>query len=311
MIDVAASHPSTAEVLAQGWCGLAWTPWVPLEQRAIRDTAPRQPGVYRVRRAGAATRRLVYVGQTGRNLRERLQALAKGTQGETCPFNDPHTAAPHLWLLRQHEGAGFEASCAPVAGDGPTLRGTEDMLLWRHRVETGGATEANHGRFYPGYGRPTNRWIGRAAAGSRVPGRPAAPLGAGSTGIDFARHHPVLQGQGGPLEAAWWQRAPLTGRRDWPTGPAVYGVYERDATEPVYLGETGNLPGRVLAHARVPWSLREPWLAWLSLPADTPKPVLRELESDLLGWHFWHAGRPPRAQYSALLRAGPSREKEA
>jgi hypothetical protein len=48
-------------------------------------------------------------------------------------------------------------SCAPVPGDVQILRGTEDMLLWRHWIETGLATEANYGRFYPGYARPTNR----------------------------------------------------------------------------------------------------------------------------------------------------------
>ena len=36
---------------------------------------------------------------TGRTLRERLLALAAGVNAEQCPFNDPHTAAPHLWLL--------------------------------------------------------------------------------------------------------------------------------------------------------------------------------------------------------------------
>jgi hypothetical protein len=38
-------------------------------------------------------------------------------------------------------------------------------------------------------------------------------------------------------------------------------------------------------------------LAYLPLAGGTPKHVLRELESDLLGWHFWHTGRAPIAQY--------------
>jgi hypothetical protein len=96
-----------------------------------------------------------------------------GVNAEYCPFNDPHTAAPHLWLLRRFDGAAFAFSCASVRGTVQILRGTEDMLLWRHRIKTGLSTEANYGRFYPSYARPTNRWIVRKgdSAGSRTPGR--------------------------------------------------------------------------------------------------------------------------------------------
>src|SRR5687768_5332250 len=36
--------------LDEGWCGLSWTPWTPLERQAVRHTTPTLPGVYRVRR---------------------------------------------------------------------------------------------------------------------------------------------------------------------------------------------------------------------------------------------------------------------
>jgi hypothetical protein len=79
------------------WCGLAWTPWAALERQAIRQIAPRKvAGVYRVRHQGDGPTRLTYIGQTGRGLRERLLSLAAGANAEDCPFNDPHTAAPHL-----------------------------------------------------------------------------------------------------------------------------------------------------------------------------------------------------------------------
>ena len=139
------------------WCGLPWTPWVTLKREAIRQVALTLPGVYRIGREENELVQLAYIGQTGRGLRKRLRALAAGANAESCPFNDPHTAAPHLWLLRHHGGAQLEFSCAPVRGEVQALRGTEDMLLWRHRIETGLSTEANYGRFYPGYARPTNR----------------------------------------------------------------------------------------------------------------------------------------------------------
>ncbi|MFL5288298.1 MAG: hypothetical protein ACJ8AW_46925 [Rhodopila sp.] len=153
------------------WCGLAWTPWAALERQAIRQTAPTVLGVYRVRRHGDGPARLTYVGQTGRGLRERPLTLAADVNADDYPFNDPHTAAPHLWLLRRLDGAQLECSCAPMPGTVQILRGTEDMLLWRHRIETGFSTEANYGRFYPDYARPTNRWIVRKgdSTGSRTP----------------------------------------------------------------------------------------------------------------------------------------------
>lgn len=296
--DSASKQPSGA-----AWCGLTWTPWVPLEREAIRRTAPGLPGVYRIRRAGGQPGRLVYVGQTGRKLRERLLSLAAGTNAEACPFNDPHTAAPHLWLLRELEGARLECSCAPLAGDVRILRGTEDMLLWRHRIEAGVSTEANHGRFFPGYARPTNRWIVRGgASGTRAPGRRAEPLGDGAPAVDFSTSRPPLAGPGAPLDAPWWRHSPLTDFGSLPPGPAVYAIHERASREPAYVGETASLPSRAASHAAASWPLAEPTIAFLPLPAGTPKHVLRELESDLLGWHFAVVGKAPALQYADAAR---------
>lgn len=40
-----------------------------------------------------------------------------------------------------------------------------------------------------------------------------------------------------------------------------------------------------------------PKIAYILLPDGTPKHVLRELESDLLGWHFFLTGWAPVEQY--------------
>jgi hypothetical protein len=297
----AQTHPSL--IMDEGWCGLNWTPWAPLEREAIRQTAPALPGVYRIRHASGTPQRFIYVGQTGRTLRERLSALASGANAGACPFDDPHTAAPHLWLLRQLDDARFECSCAPVEGDVQLLRGTEDMLLWRHRVETGLSVEANYGRFYPGYARSTNRWIVRGGAlGARTPGRRAEPFADQTRGTDFSGSRPALTGAGWPLEAPWWHRSPLTASRSLSPGPAVYVIHERNAAEPAYIGETSSLPGRAAVHSASLWPLVEPTIAYLPLPAGTPKHVLRELESDLLGWHFSLKGRAPALQYAERAR---------
>jgi hypothetical protein len=234
----------------------------------------------------------------------RLLALAGGVNADECPFKDPHTAAPHLLLLRRLDGTRLECSCATIAGDMQVLRGTEDMLLWRHRIETGLSTEANYGRFYPGYARPTNRWIARGRwSDARTPDRRAVPLTEDSTPNDFSVSRPALQGPADLLDAHWWQRVPLSDAPSLPIGPAVFCVYDHGEGEPVYVGETSELPARAASHAAAAWPAPEPWLAYLSLPQGTPKHVLHELESDLLGWHFWRTGRAPAAQCKGRPRA--------
>ncbi len=113
-----------------------------------------------------------------------------------------------------HRISGFYGTVAALSLNAPapprcgaliqTLRGTEDMLLWGHRIETGLSTEANYGRFYPSYARPTNRWIRKArGAEGRTPGRIAQPLPIGVAPPDFALVTPPLQGHGGVLQAPW------------------------------------------------------------------------------------------------------------
>ncbi len=67
------------------------TLWVELESKEIRRTAPAVPGVYCIRSKDRSPNHLIYIGQTGRTLLERLLALASGVNGEECPFNDPHS----------------------------------------------------------------------------------------------------------------------------------------------------------------------------------------------------------------------------
>ncbi len=257
-------------------------------------------GLYRVRRQGAAGAPLVYVGQTQRGLRQRLLALARGVEGAECPFNDPHTAAPHLWLLRHIDSVGLECSCAPVEGDSRLLRAVEDYLLWRHRVEAGAPTEANFGRFYRGYSRSTNRWV--VTSRGRMPGRRATPLAQDVDAMDFALSHPALLGEGRLLQVSWWQRCPLAEAAVLPSTPAVYAIHDEGALTPIYIGQTSALAARVRAHTAATWPVERPVLSYLLLPDGTPKHVLHEVESDLLGWHFAIEKAPPALQYARASR---------
>ena len=171
------------------------------------------------------------------------------------------------------------------------LRGTEDMLLWRHRIDVNQSTVANYGRFYAGYGRPSNRGDGRMAA----------PLKAGAPEVNFkAIHLPALNGQVGVLGASFWERCPFADAvalRALPDTPAVYCVHDKGLTQVYYIGQTMHLRGRARVHAATRWPIPDLWLSYWTRPPGTPKHVRLELESDLCGWHFSQNGWAPAMQY--------------
>jgi hypothetical protein len=68
--------------------------------------------MYRIQPVGG--HELVYIGQTGRSLRERLMTLRRHSMAIEMPFNDPHTAAPSLWALHDAEHMEFACSAAPT-----------------------------------------------------------------------------------------------------------------------------------------------------------------------------------------------------
>jgi hypothetical protein len=142
----------------------------------------------------------------------------------------------------------------------------------------------------------------------------AVPLKAGAPQIDFkATHLPALNGQAGVLRANFWERCPLTtvaspvglmdvedaaAFRALPDAPAVYCVHDKGLMQVYYIGETLKLRSRARAHAARRWPVPDdPWLSYWSMPPGTPKHVLRELESDLCGWHFSQNGWAPVVQY--------------
>jgi hypothetical protein len=273
--------------IASDWCDLEWTSWHPLDADHVRTTAPGCPGVYRIRRA-RETKRLAHIGQTGRTLQKRVTELTKSAHQDECPYNDPHTAAPHFWLMTRFEGAQLEFSCAPVAGDQATRRGIEDVLLWRHRLKNRCSTEANHGRFYPGWSRPSNK----------KEGRKAAPLPGGRQGPNFDISASALEGNDCILSASWWSHSAFSEVRALPNEAAIYCVFDGAAIErgPLYVGETFKLKNRAMSHQRSRWPAASPTFAYRIYPG-APKHFLHELECDLLGWHFWRSRSAPCCQY--------------
>jgi hypothetical protein len=161
-------------------------------------------------------------------------------------------------LLSRLDGALLEFSCTPVQGDRGVLRGTEDILLWRHRVENRCSTEANYGRFFPGWSRRTRHWVKRS--GNNTKGRRAVLLPQGQQPPNFDATEVALQEDGSVPSAPWWERAALSGAGKLPSAPAIYCIFDsaQSEPEPVYVGETSRLSARAASHLAARWPMRDP-----------------------------------------------------
>jgi len=275
---------------------LTWSAWVSFRtQHDAFSTLPTNPGVYRVRPVGH--NQLIYIGQTGRSLRERVRTLCLRTLDAKMPYNDPHTAAPNLWAWRDAEGWDYEASVAEADVADADRQGMECLPLWQYRLEAGESTLANHGRFHPHYSKSGSRASGRRG-GRLLPGK-VNPSGGPSL-------PPLLQ-KGQPMGGDWmgltwsgWAFLASNGCSAAPPSPGVYRIAQHD--DVVYVGESGDLRGRLQTHARS-W---DPAAEFSSVATPQAGEVHQrhELENDLIGGFFAERGRSPLRQFG---RSGPAR----
>jgi len=282
--------------LSHDWCRLAWTPWAPFKvQHPLFSLLPLGPGVYRVRPVGQS--RLVYIGQTGRSVRGRLGDLCRTTLRNPLimPFDDPHTAAPSLWALKEAEGMDFECSGAPVAVPKQVREAMECYLLWQYRLESGESTLCNHGRFHPRYLKSGVRKSG--VVGRRLHDEdPINPAGGPSAA--------PLQPQGHPADSAWagreWSNLrPLTPRNivSIPPRPGLYKLLAAGCQEALYIGQSRNLRSRLSSHSRKPWRDETVLFSFSALANNTLPHQLRELENDLIGAYYEQTCKAPVFQF--------------
>lgn len=263
---------------------MAWTPWRSLS--APRRALPSGGGLYRVRAQGVPG--LVYVGQTGRDLRQRVGALARNVyrDEDDPPWNDPHTAAPALWAFRWEDGMAFEVSVAELGVEKAERQCVEDFLIYGHRVQLGRTTLANLGRMHPWWTRPTNRFQGRP------PTRRAAPVAYPSLPVAVGDADPAAPSWLGlawtPFEA-WSSLAPLD-------EPGVYRIKQGD--EVVYLGESTQLASRLRTHSNAP-QFAGCCASFHRMP-DVMDHHLREREVDLIGAYYAVKRRVPLHQYRPM-----------
>ena len=277
------------------WCGFTWSEWVPFNEfSGRREALPAKPGVYRVRPADGDY--LMYIGQTGRTLRQRLSELSKYRKApELMPYNDPHTAAPSLWAWRDATGLDFECSGAPLptTTDAPTREVIECYLLWQYRLEYGSSTLCNFGRFHPNYQKSRGRSSGQR--GGRLPDGTVNPAGGPSL--------PPLQPAGSPCSANWmslsWSefhalRRPL----DIPRRPGLYRIMSVEDDDVIYIGESADLRARLSTHAQKEWGVTGVAYSYVACPGDILPHQLKEWENDLIAGYYVKEKRAPAHQFT-------------
>lgn len=137
---------------ALDWLDFEWADWQSLNPSSgFLSSASTNEGLYRVRHPQYDG--LVYIGETGRSTRGRIRSLARRTYDEEMPFRDPHTAAPCLWAIRDHDGPALEFSWTTPeqATEKQSRMGIEAALIALHRRDVGHSPTANFGRIIEGY----------------------------------------------------------------------------------------------------------------------------------------------------------------
>jgi len=275
------------------WCDLSWTDWIPFT--ATREgfgEIPRTSGVYRVRPVEKDF--LMYIGQTGRSLHERLNDLRRNTLKPIMPFNDPHTAAPSLWAWRDAEGYFYECSAATLLSKKSERIGWECYLLWNYRLLSGSSTLCNFGRFHHKYWKSTNRKQNQR--GGRLPD--------GEINISGGPSLPPLQQKGNPGDTNWmglgWSEK-ISLKKDSMTGvPHLAGFYllvDQSTDELVYIGQSKDVHTRLLSHSTKYWDGRELEFAFNTQNSSILPHNLKELENDLIGCYFAVNRKLPRYNY--------------
>jgi hypothetical protein len=278
------------------WLSLEWSPWLSLDpDDGDLSTLSTEEGLYRVRHP--AYDHLVYIGETGRSIRGRVQALARGTYASEMPYRDPHTAAPCLWAINDEHGPDFEVSVATPerATEKQDRKATEEALIALHRREFERSPVANFGRIIPGYRQ----------SGYSSDGFVGGPLPEGET---ESNSEPGV----GPLQWTDWQEPLATEWMglDWsepdsladayqqvPKQPGVYRIWQPDEPEPLeYIGESKTLRNRLYRHRRN----RDGELRFSFAPLSEEFEAAHkrdEIETDLLGAHYLACEQAPRDQF--------------
>lgn len=273
---------------SDSWGELSWSPWISLNAPLdiFQNYITKNPGFYRIR--SSQEKELVYVGQTGRDLRERTRMLSRGVYLDTgnSPWNDPHTAASILWAYRHENKFDYELSVASANFNTQDRQCYEDYLLYLHRIQHGKSTLANHGRLHPHWTRPTNK-------GKGIPAKR----------LDIAVNYESIKSvifdnnfiDEKWLSLDWSEFKPISSIiNDLPASSGVYRI--KMSENIVYFGESKNLKNRITNHSK---NINfENSLVSVHKMTNAYPHQLKEREADLIGAYYLATGSSPKYQYN-------------
>ena len=279
--------------LKETWAGLTWTPWYTFKQvMEKRRLLPTSPGMYRIKPVGS--NHLMYIGQTGRDLRERVTGLISNTFKERMPFNDPHTAAPSLWAWKDAEGWEFECSVSLMNLTKENREGLECFLLWDYRVEKGESTFCNHGRFHQDYEKSKSRKSGLRGGKLPVLDQRNHAWGESSTPLRFQGTPISLDFMGLP----WSNFIGMEQLADVPYEKGVYRIKGVETNTLLYIGQSKQLKNRLRDHFRKDWGQKVEYSYCVIENATDYH--LKEIENDLIGAYFSLDNSVPVFQFKNL-----------
>lgn len=282
-------------LFSNDWLGIEWGNWVNLNPSAGHlSELPTDEGIYRVRHLDRNG--LTYIGETGRNIRRRVQALARGTYNSEMPYRDPHTAAPCLWAIRDRDGPAFEVSVTvpDLATDKQHRKGMEDALIALYRQALGESPTANFGRIIPGYRQSSYRSDG-LTGGPLPEGQTEQNASSGVEPLPWTDADKPTSADW--MGVDWTVPRPLTDAdSSIPETDGIYRIWHRSESPPLeYVGQSSNLRSRLYRHRR---NRDESLLfSYATLPKHNALHKREEVETDLLGAHWLACREPPKDQY--------------
>jgi hypothetical protein len=247
---------------SSNWCSLNWVPWIRIKtKREERKIIPNSQGVYRVRPRGKDF--LVYVGQTNQ-LKRRTGMLALNSYKEEMPWNDPHTAAPNLWVWRQEQGWDYEVSVA--ATPAITRQKRQDYVKSSNRLKgiRGRKLDSNETR--------------------NPAGGPSSPP------LRTLNTHMSSDWMG----LSWTEFEKLKTASLLPADPGVYKLVDLANHALLYVGETDNLRSRLNQHKR---KFLDTVFSYVTLSSEMLHYERLEIENDLIGYHYYITGKSPSCQF--------------
>lgn len=277
------------------WLGIEWSGWLSLDpDKGELTEIPTDEGLYRIQHRSRDG--LAYVGETGRSVRGRVRALARGAFADEMPFRDPHVGAPCMWAIRQEDGNAFEVaySVPQEAKDKSARKSMEAALIASYRRAEGESPTGAFSRMISGY---------KMSSYSRDNER-GGPLSDDDTeSYSESGIQPLgWQNHVDPVASDWmgldWseQKSLTEVSADIPATDGVYRIWEPAAPKPLeYIGESANLRSRLRTHSRE----RDDslYFTYATPSYIDAKHERLEAETDLLGAHWIAVGESPSDQH--------------